>query len=150
MSLKTAIFAALSGLILTLASAAQDAEEIKNVDRAFNNMAQEKGIVAAFDHYLANDVVKLDGGRHPIIGHAAVIASMQPPEGATLVWEPQDGRIAASEDLAFTWGTYVYSVDTPEGRKDHHGKYFTIWAKENGKWRAIADGGNPSPGAYPG
>lgn len=126
-----------------------DAKEIMAVDLAFSRMAQEKGIVPAFAHYLAQDVVKLDGGAHPIIGHDAAVASMAAPEGTTLVWQPLGGRIAKSKDLAFTWGTYVYSLPTPEGRKDHHGKYFTVWGKEHGEWKAIADGGNPSPGPYP-
>ncbi|WP_417460922.1 hypothetical protein [Kordiimonas sp.] len=64
-------------------------EEIMNIDRAFARMSMDQGIADAFDHYLSDDAVKLDGGSHPQVGHSTIITGMrQIPEDATLDWEP--------------------------------------------------------------
>ena len=129
---------------------AADKEDIMAIDRAFSQMSSDKGILAAFDHYLADDATKLDGGAHAVKGHDTILADMRGiPAGATLAWEPQDGMVASSGDLAYTWGTYVYKGERDGKPQVGYGKYVTIWAKRDGEWKAILDGGNSSPGPMP-
>jgi len=67
------------------------------------------------------------------------------PSAVLLQWEPHDGMISASEDLAYTWGTFVLTNKSSGEAKYSYGKYTTIWIKEDGHWRAILDMGNSSP-----
>ncbi len=129
---------------------ASDKEEIMAVDQAFNDMAARVGNRAAFAHYLAVDAVKLDGGAHPRYGHSAILPTLDElSPNVSLTWTPRDGKVAASGDLGFTWGTYVLRrVDGDEARLSY-GKYTTIWEKRGGVWKATLDMGNPSPGPYP-
>lgn len=132
------------------AAVASDKSEIMAVDQAFSDLAAEVGVRAAFAHYLTPDAVKLDGNAHPRRGHAEILPTL--PElspDVSLTWTPRDGRIAASGDLAFTWGTFVATRVVDGEEQVNYGKYFTIWEKRNGEWKATLDGGNMSPGPYP-
>ncbi len=138
-------------LYVAVAAAAHagDKDEIMAVDQAFSDMAAQVGTRAAFAHYLAADAVKLDGGAHPRYGHSAILPTLGDlSSNVSLTWMPRDGKIAASNDLAFTWGTYVLRRLAGDETELSHGKYTTIWEKRDGVWKAILDMGNPSPGPY--
>lgn len=125
-------------------------EEIMAVDQAFNDMAARLGNRAAFAHYLATDAVKLDGGAHPRYGHSAILPTLgELSPNVSLTWTPRDGKVAASGDLGFTWGTYVLRRVDGDDIRLSYGKYTTIWEKRDGAWKATLDMGNPSPGPYP-
>lgn len=54
-----------------------------------------------------------------------------------------DGKIAASNDLAFTYGKYA-TVNKPGG--EENGYYVHVWRRDSeGKWRLAADVQNPLP-----
>jgi len=125
---------------------ADDNQEIMDVDRAFSVMAKEQGSKAAFDHYLAREATALNPNQNAIVGRETITATMSSDPFETLLqWEPQDGMIAASGDLAYTWGTYVLIVNQTCSTQQTYGKYITIWIKEEGRWKAILDMGNASP-----
>lgn len=42
-------------------------------------------------------------------------------------------------DLAYDVGTYSMSVPTGNGRKQDRGKYLTVWRREGGTWKIVAD-----------
>ncbi len=145
------LFCAFAILLTVAPQAFAGDEEIMDVDRAFARMSMERGIANAFDHYLSEDAVKLDGGAHPQIGHTTIITGMrQIPADATLDWKPAAGKIAASGDMAYTWGTYVLTFMSDGERKEAFGKYITVWEKRAGEWKAVLDGGNASPSAWDG
>jgi len=121
-------------------------QEIMNVDRAFGAMAAEKGIQAAFRHFLAEDAVKLDGKKDATFGRNLITAGMSSdPKVVLLEWEPQDGMIAASHDLAYTWGLYTITINRDGKTSKQYGKYTSIWVKRNSEWKAILDTGNSRP-----
>ncbi len=129
---------------------ASDRDEIMAVDQAFSDMAAQVGTRAAFAHYLAQDAVKLDGGAHPRFGHSAILPTLGGlSSNVSLTWTPRDGKVAASNDLGFTWGSYVLRIADGGNTQLNYGKYTTIWEKRDGIWKAILDMGNPSPGPYP-
>ena len=69
------------------------------------------------------------------------------PEGTTLTWTPVHAEMAASGDLGYTYGNYVYSAKNKEGKLvAHYGKYTSIWKKQkDGQWKVVVDMGNSSP-----
>ncbi|MFZ5609686.1 MAG: YybH family protein [Pseudomonadota bacterium] len=141
------------GLAAILAMAApalaQGPDEVLAADRAFAALSRKEGAPAAFARYLADDAVKLDPGRAPVTGKAAIVQAMRAAwdPRATLDWQPQGGAVAASGDLAYSWGLWTYSGPDESGVvKISHGKYLTVWRRgKDGAWRVIADSGNAGP-----
>ena len=124
-------------------------ETLMQADRDFSQMAQEGEVRDAFLAYMTNDAVMLNGGQQIIHGEGAVAASVGGwPDGLNLSWDPVSGMIAESQDLGFTYGTYRAWGEDDEGNAiESHGKYVTIWhVQEDGSWKWVLDGGNPSPG----
>jgi len=55
--------------------------------------------------------------------------------------------MAASGDLGYTYGTYVFTSKNKEGKLvASYGKYTSIWKKQkDGQWKVVVDMGNSSP-----
>jgi ketosteroid isomerase-like protein len=65
----------------------------------------------------------------------------------TLAWEPQNGEVAISGELGYTWGLFTLSWMEDDGlEKKSYGKYLNIWKKSSsGSWKVVVDIGNSSP-----
>ncbi len=100
----------------------------------------------AFLTYFAEDGVELvDGGG---INTKDTMRKQPPwPEGTTLSWTPVYAEMAASSDLGYTYGNYVYTAKNKEGQLvANYGKYTSIWKKQkDGQWKVVVDMGNSSP-----
>jgi ketosteroid isomerase-like protein len=100
----------------------------------------------AFLTYFAEDGVEIvDGGG---INDKDAMRRQPPwPEGTTLTWTPVHAELAASGDLGYTYGNYVYSAKNKEGKLvANYGKYTSIWKKQkDGQWKVVVDMGNSSP-----
>lgn len=138
----------LCGLAATFPAVAAPEDVLLEVDRAFSRMAASGGVQQAFAHYLAVEAVALNPSEQPVLGRAAIVAGFEGiPDGYELSWDPVAGGISASGDLGFTWGRYVATIPTSDGKSvERYGKYVTIWKKQaDGSWKAVLDGGNPNP-----
>ena len=64
-----------------------------------------------------------------------------------LTWTPDHIDVAQSGDLAYSYGTFEFrSMDKDRKPASEHGKYATIWKKQNdGRWKVVLDMGNASP-----
>ncbi|MFI5114979.1 MAG: YybH family protein [Terriglobales bacterium] len=100
----------------------------------------------AFITYFAEDGVEIvDGGG---IDTKDAMRKQPPwPEGTSLTWTPVKAEMAASGDLGYTYGNYIYTAKNKEGRLvANYGKYTSIWRKQNdGQWKVVVDMGNSSP-----
>jgi len=101
---------------------------------------------AAFITHFADDGVEIvDGGGFDTLGDMR----KQPPwpEGTTLTWTPVKAEMAASGDLGYTYGTYIYTAKNEDGKLvANYGKYTSIWKKQkDGQWKVVVDMGNSSP-----
>jgi ketosteroid isomerase-like protein len=100
----------------------------------------------AFITYFAEDGVEIvDGGG---IDTKDAMRKQPPwPEGTTLTWTPIRAEMAASGDLGYTYGNYVYTAKNKEGKLvANYGKYTSIWKKQkDGQWKVVVDMGNSSP-----
>jgi len=100
----------------------------------------------AFLTYFAEDGVEVvDGGGFD----TKDAMRKQPPwaEGTSLTWTPVKAEMAASGDLGYTYGNYVYTAKNKEGKLvPNYGKYTSIWRKQkDGQWKVVVDMGNSSP-----
>jgi ketosteroid isomerase-like protein len=100
----------------------------------------------AFLTYFAEDGVELvDGGGI----NTKDDMRKQPawPEGTSLTWTPVHAEMAASGDLGYTYGNYIYTAKNKEGKLvANYGKYTSIWRKQkDGQWKVVVDMGNSSP-----
>ena len=101
---------------------------------------------AAFVTYFADEGVELDDGggisTKDEIGKQPVW-----PEGTSLTWTPVKADMAASSDLGYTYGNYVFRSKNKEGKiVASYGKYMSVWKKQkDGSWKVVVDMGNSSP-----
>lgn len=116
--------------------------EIITVEKAFNDMAQEKGLEKAFEFYAAKDGV-IRRGKNIIKGKQAIgnwyKEDVKPNE--TLSWIPTFVDVSASGDMAFTYGDYTFSyLDSLGNKKVSKGIFHTVWKRQtDGSWRYVYD-----------
>jgi ketosteroid isomerase-like protein len=91
---------------------------------------------AAFLEYLAEDSWVLQPG--PVPGRALYTAAKD--NRNTLEWYPAFADLAASDDLGFTTGPWVYTVAA--SGEQLHGHYLSVWKRDaHCLWRVEFDGG---------
>jgi ketosteroid isomerase-like protein len=105
----------------------------------------QHGHAAFVTHFAEDGVEVVDGGAFDTID--AIRKQPAWPEGTTLTWTPVKADMAASGDLGYTYGNYVYTAKNKEGKPvANYGKYTSIWKKQkDGQWKVVVDMGNSSP-----
>jgi ketosteroid isomerase-like protein len=131
-------------LVVAGASRAAPLDDVLNADRAFAAEALRTGARAAFVAFAAPDAIMFRDGVGPVKGHAAIAASFREKGGAVPEWAPEGGEIAASGDLAYTWGYFRWTASDGSG-KQLTGNYVSIWRKMGGQWKWIVDLGVQGP-----
>jgi len=124
---------------------AQGSDLLVQLEADFAKAVAEHGH-EAFVTYFAEDGVELDDGGG--ISSRDAISKQPPwPEGTTLTWTPVKADMAASGDLGYTYGNFVFKSKDKEGKLvTHYGKYMSIWKKQkDGSWKVAVDMGNSSP-----
>lgn len=124
----------------------QERENLLQTDREFARKSIEAGAAEAFNIYLTEDALQLPAGRNPRSGRENIYQSMKEAgDGYTLNWQPEDGEVSSSGDLAYTWGFYTLSWEDSAGTQTSHGKYLNVWKKLDGQWKVLVDMGNSNP-----
>lgn len=120
-------------------TAEKNREMLLETDRQFANMCTEKGMKDAYLDFIDSNGVLLRPNVFPIVGADAVdYIIAQKTEDLNLTWRPKDAVVAASGELAYTYGTYRISVKNTE--ENLQGSYVTIWKKQlDGKWKFVLD-----------
>lgn len=116
--------------------------EIMEVEKAFNEMAQDEGLGRAFEFYAAeNGVIRRN---EKIIKGKKAIAewytqNVKPNE--TLSWKPTFVDVSASGEMAYTYGDYSFTyLDSLNTEKENKGVFHTVWKRQNdGTWRFVWD-----------
>lgn len=124
-------------------------QELMNVDRAFSELSQEKGINKAFLEYIDDSVVLLRPNRLPVLGKEKVEENYsQADTNISLTWTPLYADVALSGDLGYTYGLYRYVIYLPEGDSETmEGSYASVWKKgADGNWKFVLDTGNSGLG----
>lgn len=150
-------FAAVLLLLLPCSIAAQQSDraavsarekEIRALESAMMAAAADKG-AAGYMSFYAEDAVELPNGAQMILGKESIGKTMAflDDKNNRLTWSPVHIDVAASGDLAYTFGNYEFSSVSKDGKRSvEHGKYTTIWKKQkDGKWKVVLDMGNANP-----
>jgi ketosteroid isomerase-like protein len=123
---------------------ALDRQAVLKADTDFSSLSRSKGFRYAFLAYADSTAVLLREQNPPMEGHAAFkyIESMN-DSGITLTWEPSFASVAASGDMAYTYGIYTFAAKDTTTR----GTYVTVWKKDAaGNWKFVLDSGNEGLG----
>lgn len=117
-------------------------EEVATTEKAFNDMAQEKGLIEAFVHFAADDGVirrskKIIQGKEEI--RKWYVNDVRPNE--TLTWKPTFIDVSKSGDLAYTYGNFTFtSYDSLGNQKINEGIFHTVWKRQSDNtWRYVWD-----------
>lgn len=152
--LNSAIIGAGVGIVVLLVArpltdpGSPDAEALMAADRAFSAMSVSAGAKAAWGAFMTEDAMILGAGSQPNIGLVNILPGFDAwPESASISWEPQKAEVAASGELGWSWGRYVYTAPGEDGTPAaSHGKYLNIWQKQpDGTWKVTVDMGNQNP-----
>jgi ketosteroid isomerase-like protein len=138
-------------LLLPAGSVAAKQKSVQGSDLLLQLEANFAADVAKHGHdafltYVADDGVEVvDGGGFDT--KDAMRKRAPWPEGTTLTWTPVKAEMAASGDLGYTYGNYIFTAKNKDGKVvANYGKYTSIWKKQkDGQWKVEVDMGNSSP-----
>ena len=124
---------------------AQGAELLFQLEAAFAQDAAQHGH-DAFLTWFADDGVELDDGGG-VVTKEEMRKQLAWADGTSLTWTPVKADMAASGDLGYTFGNYVFKHKDKTGKLiTDYGKYTSIWKKQkDGSWKVVVDMGNSSP-----
>ncbi len=132
--------------ILIVMSSLEAKEELLAHDKAFADLSLEKGYLVAFAAYLHPDVIMLSDGKLPTFGLSAALDGLRSgADDFDLAWVPQDGEIARSDDMGYTWGYWELWPKGKAGQGEAlvSGKYLNVWRRDaSGAWKVLVDIGN--------
>lgn len=125
--------------LFTLSISAQDVRrQIYETERAFEKMAAEKGINAAFVEYLSPVGVMF----LPDAVNGRETWRSRPPSPAALTWNPIWIDVSSNGVMAYSIGNSRYR---PKGKDDttvYYGHYISVWLKQpDGRFLAAFDTG---------
>lgn len=141
-----------AALMILACGPAPDASVLLAADSAFD-AAVAAGGSAAWTEWFAAGGAMIQEGVGEIRGRDAILEAvgyLDRPD-VSLRWTPARADIAASGDLGWTTGSYVFRATGPDGNPtESRGRYVSIWRQqEDGRWKIVMDLGNPVDGAAP-
>ena len=116
-------------------------QEIVETEKEFTDMAQKEGIPKAFMAFASEDAVLMRNNTL-VIGKEALRESFQDsPENSSLSWKPDFVDVAASGDLGYTYGKFVYTLTDSLGNENvMEGVFHTVWKRQaDGSWKFVWD-----------
>ena len=132
---------------LQLHAQASGAEMLRNLEAEFEHATAERGL-DGFMSYFGDDSADLPSGSDIVFGKDNIRKELEPwgPD-VSLTWKPVKAEMAASGDLGYTFGNFVFKAKDKDGKVvSHYGKYATVWKKQSdGSWKVAFDMGNSSP-----
>lgn len=145
-----ALFLAATFLTPLLSLAAIDKAKLKaelvKVEDEFCAMAQQKGLLAAFQHFAAPDVAFIDTDPRRFRGPAAVRERMgEDKPGVKLTWSATFTDVSDDGTLGYNYGRFESRRPGPDGQEIVRGGFFlTIWKRQpDGSWKYVMDTGAP-------
>jgi len=122
---------------------------LMQADRDFAVATHSRGIDGWMSFY-ASDAIRIRYRENMVKGYDEVRKFDTPnisDTTVTLNWEPTDAYVFRDGTIGSTTGRYwIVSRRTADSGKElGHGRYVTMWRRENGRWLVIMDTGYPDP-----
>jgi ketosteroid isomerase-like protein len=120
-------------------------------ERAFSDYSVANGYLPAFYRFIADNGIALGSQGTPKkkADYARLMAEAEKKKQAgtgKLEWEALFSHVAASGDMAYNFGTYLYTeTDTKGNQQIGRGHFLTVWKKQstgNKEWKFVLDCGN--------
>ena len=146
--MKSLLSLSLIALFASVGTAQSPASKIFETEKAFEKMAAEKGVKAAFIEFMAAMGVMFV----PEQRNAREFWKSIPPSTSYLTWNPIWIDVASNGMLGYSIGN---STRRPKGKDDTemvHGHYISVWTRQlDGEYRALLDAGinHPRPASIP-
>ncbi len=147
-SLAALLVLAVSGCAPQVDTAAEQAA-IEQAQRDWLEATDKPGEEGAdgYASFVTEDAVWLPPNGALVEGRDAVrawILSLTQAEDFSVTWEATRVEVSAGGDLAYSMGTYEYSLKDAEGNTvSNKGKFVDIWKKQaDGSWKAAVGIGN--------
>ena len=122
--------------------------KIHLLETAMMTAGEEKGADGYMSFY-ADDAVELPAGAPLLQGKDAIAKTMTflNDKNNRLTWTSLRVDVAASRDLAYSYGVYEFRSNDKDGKAAvTYGKYTTVWKKQSdGRWKVVLNMGNASP-----
>ncbi len=114
--------------------------EIRETEQNFSKMAGEEGIHKAFTTFAAEDAVLMRNNKI-IEGLKSIDEHYKNQNSKGLSWSPDFVDVAASGDLGYSYGHYIFSyIDSMGNSVADTGIFHTVWKKQSdGTWRFVWD-----------
>lgn len=125
--------AATAVLAVWPALAGPNEDALLAADKAFNEMAQSKGIPAAFEAFAAPDARMFQAQEKIVSGPAEIRAHVEAQYGAggTLSWTPLEAVSSGDGTVGFTRGRWTYASPPVDGKTQTMlGFDVTIWGRQ--------------------
>lgn len=116
-------------------------------DQAWLAAAQTDNVDSILSFW-TEDARVIAPGQPPFIGRPAIrqmLVEAAALPGFSVSWHTTDVVVAPSGDIAYSFGTNVFTVPGAAGRVDTlHGQGVVLWRKgQDGRWRSAVDTWNP-------
>lgn len=115
-------------------------QEVLDTEKDFAEMVKQQGIHKAFV-YFADENAVLMRKDQIIAGKSDIELYYSGQHSRNLDWKPDFVEVAASGDLAYTYGKYTFtSTDSLGNENISTGVFHTVWKKQaDGAWRFVWD-----------
>ena len=113
--------------------------ELMELERKILRMFLAGDVDQAMDDYIMENAMVCPPGMDRIVGreHQRVLfKELLKTEGVELTWEPIEAHVSPSDDMGYVYGSVRWKMPN---ESEQRGKYISIWAKEKGKWKNVAE-----------
>ncbi|HLA54616.1 MAG TPA: DUF4440 domain-containing protein [Flavobacterium sp.] len=117
--------------------------EIFAAEKAFCDMAKDKGIADAFYFYADENAVIKRQNDTMIKGRENIRKFYDNPQikRASVAWKPSLVSVSESGDLGYSYGNYIWTSKNEKGEpKTSTGVFHTVWKRQkDGSWKYVWD-----------
>ena len=100
----------------------------------------------------ADDAVVMAPDEMPVSGKGDISKMLEDIHGIPglqLSWKPSSATVSATGDMAYTLGSYTFGAPDSTGQMMlQHGKYVTVWTKQDSTWKVAVDAFSPNAATH--